>query len=338
MRKTSPGLLRVQSSPRILLFFHSWPLIHQVIPLYHFQHLLILEALQSYALCWPREINLGQLEMQQRKGRIVLFLHTRYRFLSLLPSFACSVFTHSPFSGHPGSVKGEGGQQEHPQSTFQAGGQEGGAVVPNTLWDSEIVPFHCWLCTKQEHLRYQLHFLLKIIITWVFFFFKIRAKKNLQRPVWMTFCRTFRSPFSLKSGGFARVHTERGGLTSQRINTRKQIVLYKSADKWCNYNQEWARFLFLVCGLQLLCVAPILPMLQQAHPSEWRNGNTCTAQESSCRESATPGCNIPCAWGSHTPKQAHLQPHKPLKTKQTRGTAHPSAESTNIWRLFLQLD
>lgn len=27
-----------------------------------------------------------------------------------------------------------------------------------------------------------------------------QGKKNLQRPVWMTFCRTFLSPFSLKQG------------------------------------------------------------------------------------------------------------------------------------------
>lgn len=30
---------------------------------------------------------------------------------------------------------------------------------------------------------------------------------------------------------FARFHTERGGLMSQRIRMRKQIVLYKSTDK-----------------------------------------------------------------------------------------------------------
>lgn len=58
-------------------------------------------------------------------------------------------------------------------------------------------PFHCWLCTKEERLWYLLHFLIKIIITWVWFFFKIR-KKNLKRPAWMTFCRTFLSPFSLE--------------------------------------------------------------------------------------------------------------------------------------------
>lgn len=54
---------------------------------------------------------------------------------------------------------------------------------------------------------------------------------------------------------FARFHIERGGLMSQRIHMRKQIVLYKCTDKWSNYNKEWVHFLFLlVCGLQLFCV------------------------------------------------------------------------------------
>lgn len=50
-------------------------------------------------------------------------------------------------------------------------------------------------------------------------------------------------------------------------------------------------FFFLVCGLQLFCMAPILPMLQHAHPSEWRDYNACTAWDTSSRRQATPCYN-----------------------------------------------
>lgn len=114
MGKTSPALLRYRAHLALLLF-HSWPVTHP--PGYSpvsLSALAHLEAWQSYAPCWPRELNPGQLEIQQRKDRTVLFLYTRYRFLSWLPSLVCFVITYLSFSGYPGSVKGERGQQECP--------------------------------------------------------------------------------------------------------------------------------------------------------------------------------------------------------------------------------
>lgn len=286
MGKPSPGLLKIEHLPSTV-FFHSWPLAHPPgYSLVSLPALAHLEAQQSYARCWPTELNPSQLEIWQRKDRIVLFLYTKYRFLSLLPSFARFVITYLPFSGYPGSVKGERGQQECPQSTFQAGGQENGAVVPNTEWYSEQFSLSIADYVPRRNISSTCYncciFLEKLESTGCV---SSKKKKKICRGQcgWLSAEHFFHlSPCN--SGEFARVHTERGGLTSQRINTRKQIVLYKCADKWCNYNQEWARFLFSVCGLQLLCMALILPMLQQEHSSEWRNGNTCTAQDISCRE------------------------------------------------------
>lgn len=156
-----------------------------------------LEAWQNYAPYWPRELNRSQVETWQRKDRTVMFLHTRYKFLSLLPSFACFVFPHLPFSGYPGSVKGESAEDtarvssDHLPSRW-AGEWSSGTKHIVVLW--AIFLFHCWLCTKEEYLQCPLHFLIKIIITWVCFFFKIR-EKNLQRPVWMWLSA---EPFSLK--------------------------------------------------------------------------------------------------------------------------------------------
>lgn len=100
-------------------------------------------------------------------------------------------------SGYPGSVKRERGQQACPQlrpMLFQAGSQENGVVVPNTVWYSVIFPFHCFLCSKEEHLQYLLqllHFLIKNKIKWVCFFFKIRknsAKAGVDNFLWTASC------------------------------------------------------------------------------------------------------------------------------------------------------
>ena len=74
-------------------------------------------------------------------------------------------------------------------------------------------------------------------------------------------------------------------------------------------------------------------MLQQAHPSERRDDNTCTAWDTSCRGQATPCYNKPPPLARVPSRQGRwvygLASHP--ETKQTRGTAHLSVLSTNIW-------
>lgn len=136
-RWTSPGLLRVQSSPMIVFFTHDHLLTHQVILLYHSQHLLIWRQDKVIHVAGQKSLTPDNWKYGRGKIELSCSFTLGTGFYHCLPALhaLCSLTFLSLVILAQKKGKEESKSVLTSPSTQVA--RRIGAVVPNTSWYSE---------------------------------------------------------------------------------------------------------------------------------------------------------------------------------------------------------